>query len=80
MTDKTSGKHYDFPQCREAIDVIEYVVSGDTLPGRASFCIGNALKYIIRAGRKDGESWRDDIAKAKNYLNRALTGEWERKE
>lgn len=80
MTDKTKGEHYDFPQCREAIDVIEYVVSNEAMSRRAGFCVGNAIKYILRAGRKEGESWRDDISKAKNYLHRALTSEWERKE
>lgn len=73
---KTEGRHYDFPVCRESIDVIELVVSRESIPRGTAFCIGNALKYLLRAGNKPGESWIDDIAKAENYLHRALTGEW----
>ncbi|MGN1209555.1 MAG: DUF3310 domain-containing protein, partial [Duodenibacillus sp.] len=36
------------------------------------FCIGNAIKYLIRAGKKDGNSLEQDLAKARWYLNRAL--------
>ena len=36
------------------------------------FCIGNALKYVIRAGKKDGNSFEQDLAKARWYLNRAM--------
>lgn len=38
----------------------------------ASFCGGNALKYICRAGKKKGESALDDLKKAKWYLERAV--------
>lgn len=75
-SEKVAGKHYDFPQCSETIDVIEMVVSRDGLPRKSAYCIGNALKYLLRAGNKPGEQWKDDIAKAENYLHRALTGEW----
>lgn len=33
-----------------------------------SFCLGNVLKYIARAGRKDGNSRLQDLQKAKQYL------------
>jgi hypothetical protein len=36
-----------------------------------SFCLGNAMKYIWRAGEKDGE-FRQDIQKAIWYLQREL--------
>ena len=36
------------------------------------FCVGNAVKYIIRAGSKDGESERDDLLKARWYLMRSM--------
>lgn len=36
--------------------------------------LGNALKYIARAGRKG--SRRADLIKAANYCWRAATGEW----
>lgn len=36
--------------------------------------VGNALKYLLRAGRKDALS--EELGKAENYLHHALTGEW----
>ena len=35
------------------------------------FCLGNALKYIIRAGLKQGESISKDLRKAAFYLTYA---------
>ena len=32
------------------------------------FCLGNALKYIRRAGLKEGESRRKDLEKALWYI------------
>lgn len=36
------------------------------------FYLGNAIKYIKRAGSKAGESVSDDLAKAIDYLNEKL--------
>jgi hypothetical protein len=44
----------------EAIDVIEQF--------KLDFCLGNAIKYILRTGKKDDP--RQDIDKAIWYLNR----------
>lgn len=33
---------------------------------------GNALKYIARAGRKDGNSEEDDLFKAIDYLQKRI--------
>lgn len=35
------------------------------------FSLGNAIKYIIRAGKKDGNSEEQDLAKARWYLRNA---------
>jgi len=70
-----AGKHYDFPVIKESIEAIEIVVSRENIPRKAAYMIGNALKYILRAGVKT-ESWSEDISKAENYLHRALSGEW----
>ena len=48
----------------EAIDVIEAFDLG--------FCLGNTVKYVLRAGRKDGESELKDLRKAQWYLNREI--------
>lgn len=50
----------------EAIRIVEAAGHG------ASFCLGNALKYLLRAGKKEGESELDDLLKAVWYLNRRI--------
>lgn len=35
---------------------------------KLSFCCGNVVKYIARAGRKDGNSKLQDLLKARQYL------------
>lgn len=46
--------------------VIEPIDFCDMLP----FCLGNALKYVFRAGHKDGASELQDLKKAQWYLER----------
>ena len=54
--------HYTQGRKYEPIDVIE--------DWELSFHLGNALKYISRAGRKDPSKTREDISKAIWYLER----------
>lgn len=48
----------------EAIKVIE--------AWNLNFCLGNVVKYISRAGKKDKENEKQDLEKALWYLNREL--------
>ena len=48
----------------EAIDVIEAF--------DLDFCLGNTVKYVLRAGRKSGESTLRDLKKAEWYLKRRI--------
>lgn len=48
----------------EAIKVIEAWDLG--------FCLGNAVKYISRAGRKDPERTIEDLEKARWYIDRHI--------
>lgn len=48
----------------EAIKIIEAL--------KLDFCVGNALKYIARAGKKSGSDEVEDLAKAVWYLNRRI--------
>lgn len=50
----------------EAIDII------DAMDMSYDFCIGNVIKYIYRAGKKDKEKEIEDLNKAKWYLDRAI--------
>lgn len=52
----------------EAIDVIE---SFDL-----NFCLGNAIKYILRAGKKGDK--KEDLEKAVWYLNREINNDAKR--
>ena len=73
--EKVKGKHYDIGNI-EAIRIIECIVGRDEIPRKPAYAIGNAVKYLLRCGAKNGERWQDDVAKAENYLHRARTGEW----
>jgi hypothetical protein len=55
--------HYR-PDGIEAITVIE--------DWELDFCLGNALKYICRAGVKSEGTYVQDLEKAVFYLNRAI--------
>lgn len=48
----------------EAIKIIEALDLG--------FCLGNALKYISRAGKKPGSDTIEDLKKARWYLDREI--------
>lgn len=37
------------------------------------FCLGNAVKYICRAGKKATESELSDLRKARWYIDRAIS-------
>jgi hypothetical protein len=75
MEDASSGfgpSYYGGPAL-SAQDVIEAVTAG--LDGPQGWCLGNVLKYALRAGRKTEDPW-EDIAKARDYAHRLCTGEW----
>lgn len=63
---KPSVTHPDYYKDRkiEPIDVIE--------AWDLDFCLGNAIKYIARAGKKDGDSAEEDLSKAVWYIHRYL--------
>ena len=65
MSDKkTNPSHYRLGK----IEVIEVTEQFD-------FCTGNALKYLMRAGNKEGESALDDLKKARWYVERLISKE-----
>lgn len=46
----------------EVIDLTEHL----------SFCAGNVVKYVCRAGRKDPDKYVEDLKKARWYLDREI--------
>ena len=58
-----SPSHYKLPGMEvECIDIIRSVLGPDKFQG---FCRGNAIKYLVRAERKNGT---EDLEKAQKYL------------
>lgn len=51
--------------CRPQVEPIDLTES-------LSFNLGNAIKYISRAGKKDGSSFEQDLRKAVYYLRREI--------
>lgn len=55
--------HYtSHPSGVECIQITEHL----------NFCVGNAVKYLWRAGLKDGASALDDLRKARWYVDREI--------
>ena len=64
--------HYTLPRLTvESVDVIRAVLTPEEFKG---WCKGNALKYSLRAGRKDPAKEVQDLAKAGVFLS-WITGE-----
>lgn len=49
------------------IEVIDYI-----LDKNFGFCLGNVVKYVSRAGKKDPSKKIEDLKKAQWYLNREI--------
>jgi len=60
--DKSNPQHYK--KVITPIEVIEMY--------NLNFSLGNVIKYVLRAGLKDGETDLDDLSKAVWYLNREI--------
>lgn len=56
-------KHYKIMAGVEAIDVIQATLTEEQYLG---FCLGNVLKYKLRAGQKGDPS--EDLSKAVKYI------------
>jgi hypothetical protein len=61
---KINPPHYLGAKGLQAINVIEAF--------ELDYCKGNAVKYLVRAGKKEGESELDDLEKARWYIERRL--------
>lgn len=49
------------------IEVIDFIEDKNL-----DFCLGNAVKYIARAGKKDKDKEVEDLEKALWYINRRI--------
>ena len=64
MSSVNHPTHYRSSTGHEAIDVIE--------AWELDFSLGNAVKYISRAGKKSPEKEIEDLEKALWYVNRRI--------
>lgn len=53
----------------ETIDYIQAKLGDD---GVMAFCLGNVIKYVSRAGKKNISTELEDLKKAQWYLNKAV--------
>ena len=49
------------------IQVWDFIIDQDL-----DFLLGNVIKYVCRAGSKDGETRQDDLLKAAAYIRKAI--------
>lgn len=72
--------HYKRVEVSEPIEIIEDLMEQhwhrNGIPPKAAYSIGNAIKYLLRAGLKEGQPYKKDLDKAMNYIHRAKEGEW----
>lgn len=54
----------------EVIDIIEDQLGPQGFRG---FCLGNTIKYICRAGKKNADKTVEDLEKAEWYLHHYIT-------
>lgn len=62
MKDKYNPNHYKWHPLIECVDVIEHF----------PYNLASAIKYIWRCGRKDNESYEDDLKKAIWFIEREI--------
>lgn len=67
-TDPINPSHYK----TGGIETIDYIEAKLGVDGAFSYCLGNVLKYVSRAGKKNIATEREDLEKAQWYLNKAL--------
>jgi hypothetical protein len=63
-TDKTVNPDYYKFHGYDVFDIADYF--------GLSFPLGNALKYLLRAGKKDSATWEQDLSKCKKCIERAM--------
>lgn len=61
-------EHYN----QGGIETIDALRAALGMEGFMSFCLGNVIKYVWRAGYKPGHEVEEDLKKAQWYLNRAI--------
>lgn len=66
-------KHYNVFEKETICTIKDLLDNNDNYNGFESYCIGNSLKYIFRAGLKG--DYYEDLEKARYYINKILEGD-----
>lgn len=70
MNDKiNSPSHYT----SGGIEAIDYIKAKLGTDGCIAYCLGNVIKYVSRAGKKDIQKELEDLKKAQWYLNKTVS-------
>lgn len=71
FNDVENPKHYQLEGVEpyQSIDFIKAILGRD---GFADYCRGSALKYLVRAGKKDKEKVKEDLEKARVFISWAI--------
>ncbi|OZT77133.1 DUF3310 domain-containing protein [Salinicoccus roseus] len=73
--EKTQDKIYQPSHYNQGIETISFIEQTiKDYPPEQAYLVGNTLKYLSRAPHKGSKE--EDLKKARNYLNRAIEGEW----
>ena len=67
MSNVEHPKHYQLSINLEVLDIIQIVISNKKMKNEDSFYLGNVIKYLFRAEKKNG---LEDYKKAFYYLNK----------
>lgn len=67
MSNVEHPKHYQLSIDLEVLDIIQIVMSNKKMKNKDSFYLGNVIKYLFRAEKKNG---LEDYKKALYYLNK----------
>lgn len=67
MPEKTDAVNHPSHYTDGKIEVIEFIEDK-----KLGFCLGNAVKYIARAGKKDPTKEVEDLKKARWYIERRI--------
>jgi len=69
-------QHYASKEIEPILVQEQIMETVSEIPAKARLCMAQAVRYLMRAGTKQGEDWKKELSKAENYIHRARTGEW----
>lgn len=69
MNNLKNNLHYVNKNGRQLKDYMKMILTPEQY---LAWCMGNVIKYTIRAGKKEGQSAEKDLGKRLDYLNEGI--------